>query len=318
MTFDARFWVIAFTSRRVSSSRGLFRELASAVEVKTRRTLFRVASVISGIILAGSAATAGSIQQPGLTTGLPEGYAPTESLIATPMLNFGGNTAGAMGMSSGTFIPGFINWSTPWELLGARVQIKSAPFVLVNANSPRTKTTSLYSPYAGFWLSWYLGDGFNLAIGEGGQFGVDSKIGNVMGRNFNAFQQNVAITYLRDNLNFTANTFYTTGNTSPSVSQPNTFNVDLTATVREGRLEYGLIGFGQWDLNRPRFGYEGLQSQVGAGALVGYLIGNQITIQAKLTHTVYQRHIGGNDTRGWLQLIVPLWSPPAPSPRNAF
>ena len=281
-----------------------------------RKWILSLAAATAGLGVVDFA-QAGSIQQPGMTTGLPEGFAPTEGLYGVTMLNFGGYNANGSWSNSTVGIPAFLTWSTPWEPLGARLEFKAAPFVFMDMNGQSMRAGSLYNPYVGAWLSWFVGNGFNFAIGEGVQIGVDTTVDNATGRNFNAFQQNVALSYVRNNLDLTANAFYTTGNTSVWASQPETFNVDLTATKKDGRLEYGLVGYGEWDLNRPNLRYGPEQSEFAVGGLVGYLLGNQISGQLKLTHAVYERNMGGNDTRLWGQLIIPLWTPPAPAPRNA-
>ena len=82
-------------------------------------------------------------------------------------------------------------------------------------------------------------------------------------------------------------------------------------------MEMGLIAFGQWDLNRPAIGYGEKQQEIAVGGLFSYLVGNQVSVQFKLTTDIYQRNLGGRETRAWVQFIVPLYTPPAPEPRNA-
>lgn len=259
------------------------------------------------------AAQAGSIQQPGLTTGMPEGYGLYEGLYSVTGLNVGQRDD----LRMITAIPMFMTWSTPWEIGGGRVLFKAAPLVGVSLSAPGLTADSIYNPYAGAWLSWYLGNGVNLAIGEGVQFGLGQTVPKLTGRNFNAFQQNVAVSYAKDNWNLTANSFYTTGKVEANKAlQPRTFNVDLTATKRFGRDEWGVIGYGQWDLNNPA-GYGGKQSEFALGFLYGHLIGNFMNLQFKVTRDVQEKNLGGKDTRIWVQLVIPLWTPPAPEPSKA-
>jgi hypothetical protein len=274
------------------------------------------AAAIGAFCWVGSAA-AGSIQPPGLTTGLPEGFAPTEGLFAATPMSFGGYNTPAGNVTSAMAIPTFLTWSTPWEPFGARLEVKTAPLVYADIRMPGAHAASLYSPYGGLWLSWYVGGGFNFAIGDGAWFGYDSPVDKLTGRNYVAFQQNVALSYVKNNLDLTANAFYAAGRTDPTASQPDTFNVDLTATKRDGRLEYGFVGAGEWDLNQPKVGYGKPQAEFDAGLLVGYILGNQIQGQLKLTHAVFEQNIGGHNTSVTGQLIIPIWSPPAPPPRNA-
>jgi hypothetical protein len=46
-------------------------------------------------------------------------------------------------------------------------------------------------------------------------------------------------------------------------------------------------------------------SQLAFGALVGYNFG-RTSAQVYMTHDVYQRNLGGNETRAWLRLVVPM------------
>lgn len=263
--------------------------------------------------LAAAPVLAGSIQQPGLTTGLAEGYGLTEGLYSVTAANLGFRNSDPKNTTSATVIPMFITWATPVEIADARLLVKAAPLVYVALDTPGLKKNALYSPYAGAWLSWYLGNGWNVAVGEGAQIGVANDLTRAVGRDFTAFQQNVALSYVRDNWNVTANTFYTTGRNRPEASQPRTFNVDLTAIKRDGRWESGFVGYGQWDVNSPSVGYGARQREIAVGWLCGYLIGNQMSLQAKLTTDLEHHGISGRDTRAWLQLIVPLWTPPAPA-----
>ena len=45
--------------------------------------------------------------------------------------------------------------------------------------------------------------------------------------------------------------------------------------------------------------------------------GNLVMMQAKVTTDVYQQNLGGYDTRLWIQVVLPVWTPRAPEPRNA-
>lgn len=284
-----------------------------------RTRAFACATTAAALVYPALGAIAGSIQQPGLTTGAPEGFGMTEGLYSMSVANIGAaSLSGSGSMNSAVLIPAMVTWSTPWDLAGGHLSFKAAPGVFVDMSSPGMRKTSHYSPYFGAWMSWYLGGGFNVSFGEGVQVGLGSPVDRALGRDFNAFQQNLAITYLRNNWHVTANSFYTTGRTNSSISQPQTFNLDFTVSKREGRVEYGLIGYGEWDLNRPSVGYGGKQSEVSVGALVGYLIGNQMSLQLKVSHAVHQQNIGGNDTRVWSALMIPLYTPSAPEPSNAL
>jgi hypothetical protein len=86
------------------------------------------------------------------------------------------------------------------------------------------------------------------------------------------------------------------------------------------RSQYGVISNGVWDLNIPSVGYLGggrKQSENAAGGLFGYLLGNLVQVQGRLTTDLYQKNYGGYDTRVTLMAVFPLWTPAAPRPRNA-
>lgn len=281
---------------------------------------FPTATAAFAILLVfGSSATAGSIQRPGLTTGMAEGFGRTEGLFGASLFDFGARSTDPF-TKQAVGIPIFAIWSTRWEIAGARISFKTAPLVGVGLDAPGLSKTNVYNPYASVWFSWFLGNGLNLSLGEGAQIGLRNDLTRAVGRDFTAFQQNLALSYLKNNWNVTGNAFYTTGRTRETGSQPKTFNLDVTATKRHGRKEYGAVAYGQWDLNSPSVGYLGggkKQSEIAVGGIFGYLVGNLVQAQAKFTTNVYQKNLGGYDTRLWLQVMLPLWTPRAPTPRNA-
>ena len=68
------------------------------------------------------------------------------------------------------------------------------------------------------------------------------------------------------------------------------------------------MAYGSTDLNSPIASYQ-KQSQFAVGGLFGYDFG-PLKVQFYATTDVYQRNYGGEDTRGWFRIIVPLWTPP--------
>ena len=285
--------------------------------VKSLNWALKIASASLLMVGFGSIAIAGSIQQPGLTTGLAEGYGLTEGFYSVTALNFGYRNTSPDATKGLTAIPTFITWSTPLEIADARVLLKAAPYVYVKMDAGKANFSGSYSPYYAVWLSWYLGDGLNLALGEGVQVGTNSSLSKATGRDYSAFQQNIALSYVKNNWNITGNSFFTAGKTTVLASQPKTANLDFTAIKRDGRMESGFIGYLQTDLNRPSTGYGSKQTEVAVGWMYGYLIGNQISVQVKLTTDIYQKNIGGRDTRLWFQIIVPIFTPAAPAPSRS-
>lgn len=283
-------------------------------------TGMHAAAVLATLLATTSPAAADSIQRAGLTTGMPEGFGRTPGFYVASMIDFGVRSTDPSITTQAVVIPMFVTWATPWDIGKTQVSIKAAPFVGVLADAPGLSSTRPYNPYASVWFSWFLGNGFNLSIGEGAQIGIPNELTKAIGRNFTAFQQNVALSYMKSNWNVTANAFYTTGRTRATGSQPRTFNIDLTAIRRVDRKEYGAIGYGVWDLNSPSVGYLPAgrkQSEVAVGFLWGYLLGNLVSVQGRFTTDLYQKNFGGRDTRFTIMTVFPLWTPPAPRPRNA-
>jgi Putative MetA-pathway of phenol degradation len=278
-----------------------------------------IAVPVLAIVLGASSAMAGSIQRPGLTTGMAEGFGRTEGLFGASLFDLGARSTDPF-TKQAVAIPIFAVWSTRWDIAGAHISFKAAPLVGVGLDAPGLSESNLYNPYASVWFSWFLGNGFNLSLGEGAHIGLKNDLTRAIGRDFTAFQQNLALSYVKDNWNVTGNAFYTSGRTRATGSQPRTFNLDLTATKRVGRKEYGGVAYGQWDLNSPSVGYLGggrKQSEIALGGIFGYLLGNLVQVQAKFTTNVHQKNLGGYDTRLWMQVMLPLWTPRAPAPRNA-
>lgn len=280
---------------------------------------FHAAAILAILLGSAPVATADSIERAGLTTGIPEGYGRTPGFYVASMFDFGLRSTDPSVTKQGVAIPVFFTWSTPWDVGNAHVSIKSAPFVGVLEHAPGLSSNRPYSPYASVWFSWFLGDGLNVSVGEGAQIGLSNELTKAIGRDFTAFQQNVAVTYLKNNVNITGNAFYTTGRTQSTGSQPHTFNIDFTAVKHVYRTDYGAVAYGVWDLNSPSVGYLGggqKQSEFAVGALWGYFIGNLMQVQGKLTTDVYQNNYGGRDTRITIMTVFPFWTPAAPKPRN--
>jgi hypothetical protein len=85
---------------------------------------------------------------------------------------------------------------------------------------------------------------------------------------------------------------------------PDFINVDLTATKRFGKWEFGAVAYGSTDLTSPIATYQ-KQNQFAVGGFFGCDFG-PLTLQAYATTEVVEHNYGGRDTRGWLRMIVPL------------
>ncbi|WP_346433450.1 transporter [Chenggangzhangella methanolivorans] len=123
------------------------------------------------------------------------------------------------------------------------------------------------------------------------------------------------MSYTGDGWNLTANLLWgITWDTSKFAGNKtaNGFNLDLTATKTFGKWEIGAVGFGSTEYDRPNNALGGKMKQFAVGPLVGYNFG-PVILQAYLTRDVYQRNMGGKDTRGWTRVIIPLWTPETPA-----
>jgi Putative MetA-pathway of phenol degradation len=266
-----------------------------------------------------SMAFAGSVTQPGETVGIPTGAPLPQGLYFTNTADWGcRNTSPASCL--GITIP-VVAWSTPWTLLGARVQFLALPPLIETGVQNTSYSSSFFNPALFGQLAWDLGNGFGFSYALGSYFDVDQPVAF----SSTSLNQRFALSYTANSWNLTANVIYGTQldpvTSRPQISScpapfgskgcnPDFINVDLTATKKLGKWELGAVAYGSTDLTSPIASYQ-RQSQFAAGGLVGYDFG-PITLQAYATTDVYERNYGGRDSRGWFRMIVPLWTPAAP------
>ena len=279
-----------------------------------------VAAVAFGSLALGATTTASyanSEIQPGITTGIPLGAPLPEGVFVIQMPNYGYRDA-SPGQNVGALVPAWVIWSTPWTLFGGHVMFDAAsPMANVNVHGVLNRG-GFANPIIDSQLKWDLGNGFFGGVQAGVYLPVETDL-SVLGisRNFASFQAVGALSYLKDGWNLTATGIFGTGRSGDYFSQagsyaPDWVNVDVTATKKFGKFEFGFVGFGSADLDSPVPGYA-KQSQIALGGLVGYDFG-PLNLQFKFTRDVMEQNYGGYDTRGWANIIVPLWvaAPPAP------
>jgi len=202
-------------------------------------------------------------------------------------------------------------WSTPWTILGANFQLLAAlPNAHVDVRGG-VDNYGLYNPFAAAALAWDLGNGFGVSYLSGFYFNAGDKNIRV---HATTWRQDFAASYTGNGWNLTANllwgiTFDTSNNYGGKTA--NGFNLDLTATKTFGKWELGLAAFGSTEYDTP--GGRPKQKQFALGPLVGYNFG-PVIMQAYLTRDVWQRNLGGKETRLWTRVIIPLWTPAAPAP----
>ena len=280
---------------------------------------------------AASSAFAGSVMQPGETVGLAVGAPLPEGLYFIDTLDWGVRTTNPKS-ALGVNIP-VLAWSTPWTFLGGRVEILAAwpeleagtfggpHFVDGFEVNNGSFNATMYNPIVLGMIAWDLGNGFGFSYGIGNYFDV----GYPLAWSTNSLRQDFALSYTANDWNLSATVGFGIdfsqfsngrGQVSPCTNpvtdqfggcNPDWLNLDLTATHKFGKWELGPVAFGSWDLSSPIVGYQ-RQEQFAVGGLVGYNFG-PIDVQAYVTSTVWERNYGGNDTRGWFRVVVPLWSP---------
>jgi hypothetical protein len=277
------------------------------------------AAVLS--LCTAASAFAGSVTQPGETVGLAVGAPLPQGLY---FVNTGdwGRRSDPADVSVGVDIP-VLAWSTPWTILGGRVQfLLAAPVVEVGVHHANY-LRGVYNPLIAGQLAWDLGNNWGFSYLLGAYLDVNSEVA----WSSTSLNQRFALSYTGNQLNLTANVIWGThfdhvtdrpqlsGCPAPAVfsgCNPDFLNVDLTASRKFGEWEFGVVAFGSTDLNDPIAGYA-KQSQVAVGGLIGKAFGPAI-LQAYLTTDVYEKNYGGHDTRLWGRVILPLWTAPTAPP----
>ena len=254
-----------------------------------------------------SVAHAGSVTQPGETVGIAAGAPLPPGVYFVNTFDYGHRDG--VDTFSAVDIP-VVAWSTPWTLLGARLQFLLATPV-IEVGVPHTNfDVGVYNPLIAGQLAWDLGNGWGVSYALGAYIGVDTAVSF----DSTSLNQRFAASYTANGWNLTANLIY--GIQFDAVTNtlnPDFLNLDLTATKKFGKWEIGPVAFGSTDLTRPIPGYQ-KQSQFAVGGLVGYDFG-PVIMQAYVTTDVAEENYGGHDTRGWFRLIIPVWTPPAPVSR---
>lgn len=270
------------------------------------------------ICMGTSSALAASVTQPGELVGLPSGTPLPPGLYFANTADWGcrnSSPASCLGIT----IP-VVTWSTPWTFLGGRVQFFSVTPVIETGVQNASYNASVYNPALFGQLAWDLGNGFGFSYALGAYFDINQPVA----WSSTSLNQRFALSYTANDWNLTANVVYgiqfDSVTNRPQISpcpaplsfsgcNPDFINVDLTATKKFGKWEFGGVAYGSTDLTRPIASYQ-KQSQFAVGGLMGYDFG-PIKLQAYATTEVFEQNYGGRDTRGWLRMIVPIWTPEA-------
>jgi hypothetical protein len=288
-----------------------------------RKTLTAVA-LCAAALCGANQAQAGSELLPGITAGVALGAPLPEGVFVLQLPSYG-YTASKPGVNVGAIVPAWVIWSTPWDILGGHLMFDFAsPMPNVAVHGARS-WGGFANPIIDAQLKWNLGGGWFGGVHAGVYLPVKDDLTPLgLARNFASFQTIGAVSYLADGYNLSATFIYGMGKTatyngpvaSPATAIPgswgtNWINLDLTATKKFGKIEAGMVGYGSWDLDKPVVGYA-QQTQFALGGLVGYDFG-PVNVALKLTRTVAQANYRGYETRGWANIVIPLWvaQPPA-------
>jgi len=277
------------------------------------------ASTIAMSMFVAGSAMAGSVSEQGESVGGAPGAPLPPGLYFIEEDNWGSRSTPAGKSSLGVNINALV-WSTPWTIAGARLQLTG---VLPNAeiNSPAPNGAGTFNPFLAATLAWNLGNGYNVSYTLAGYIPMSTSV--FLGDDpAGALENRLGISYLKDGWNFSGNFIFGLSNPggggglvglAQSNNYPNYFNADLTATKAIGKWTVGAIGYYSTDLADEVVATGmGKQSQFALGAIVGYDWGPLVT-QVYVSHDVYQQNYGGQDTRVWGRVIVPLGDPFAAS-----
>jgi hypothetical protein len=294
----------------------------------------RLASLAAVCVLStcGSVSTtfAGSVTQPGETVGIATGIPLPQGVYFVDTFDWGIRTT-IPSTGVGVNIP-VVAWSTPWTILGGRVQFLVATpeleagvsgVPIAPATSP-LYSYSWYNPWTFGQIAWDLGNGFGFSYGIGAYWAVDQ----ALAWDSTSLNQRFGFAYVKNNWAVAANVIYgiefNQFNFAPSslgsgycpvagfACNADFVNLDVSVTHKFGKWEVGPVAYASWDVSTPVAGY-GRQSQLAVGALVGYDFG-PVALQVYATRTVVEDNYNYYDSRFWARLIIPVWTPPAESP----
>ncbi|MCJ2127832.1 transporter [Methylobacterium sp. E-045] len=253
--------------------------------------------------VASGPAQAGSAAQPGQTVGLPVGAQLPVGLYFVNTSSFGVRDTRPLDSESNINLPTFL-WATPWNLLGARLNLAAIQPVVASSPRGTPYQSGIGQPLLAAQLAWNLGNDVGVSYLFGGYLPIET---DFLTQNA-SLSHRFAATYSGNGFNLTANLLYgifVDPVTAQGVVYPDYLNLDLTATKKFGKWEVGPVAFASTDLPTRFPGYR-RQGQIAVGGLVGYNFGS-VNVQAYVTRDVAERNYGGRETRGWLRLIVPIY-----------
>jgi hypothetical protein len=297
--------------------------------MKLKSSLLGAVAVLS---LTTGAALAGYVTPPGERSGIDLASPLPEGIYFVNLAGSLGSDRRFTGAVDQTAQLNFdvpvIVWSTPWTLLGGRVElIAAAPIAEVGLHRAGVYIGGFYNPYFAAELAWNLGNGFSIGLLSGGYVPMNSgELGGAGATNHGALDEQISIAYhsngwnatanLHDNIVFNQDTMCLSAALGGCAKNSSAFIYDLGLTKTLGKWEIGAVAFGSFTTSVTNSvangGRVGSQSQFAMGGLVGYNFGpviTQVYLTSDLTTSGYQ---GGRETRLWTRVVIPLWNPEAP------
>jgi hypothetical protein len=280
---------------------------------------------------------------PGITSGIPTGANPPAGFYFLNLANGGrdalsggGSSAGLSGFKSesATELPVLL-WSTPWTVLGASwAMLVAAPVTkasVFDGAATFAHASGFHNPgLAPMTLSWNLGNGLFAKLGATFWFPIgtvslgpaNNGHGNI-GAPYWTIEPHLAVSYLANDLNLTANLIYgvSTKNTYSHVTNGQSLTIDFTATKKFQGFEIGPVGYLSSQVTSDS-GCEAFYgtgvcargTKAGIGGLIGYNFG-AVSTSFAVTNSVYVRN-SYDGWRMWSTLSYRLWAPQeAPSAR---
>jgi hypothetical protein len=275
------------------------------------------AAISVGVACSSSTAFAGGMQ-PGESIGQAYAVPLPEGVYFWSTLSYGTRPVGNVDVNSLVNVP-VIALSTPWTIAGARLELATTWPQIAVATHNRTggpepaSLGPIYNPFVGGVLAWDLGHGFDLSLLSAVYIPWDSGVTGVAA-NYWVAREGLNLAYSRDGWKAAVNFNYQFQGNNLSTYLPGANDnivYDMTLTKTLGKWEIGAVGFGSNEVNQRATSIQ--TSQLALGGLVGYDFG-PVSAQLFLTHDVYQKNLGGYETRGWFRFVVPVWTPPAQSP----
>jgi hypothetical protein len=270
------------------------------------------------LCVAALPASAAPWTQPGASMGVPAGFVPPPGLYFVGAANYG---IAATDVAAGVAVQALI-WSPGWTFLGAQYAADVGLIEVEVGIHHVTYLRGVFNPFVRpVTLSWNLGNGFAVSVGEGIYTPFDKTDISNPGA---AFEQHFSVSYIANDWIASINAAYTltTGGSSiASTKTPDTLDIDYTLAHTFGKWELGVVGYSAWDTQGGFVGSGfnnsavGKGVDVGVGALLGYNFG-PVDLTLKATHEIVSHgnsQYGKDDTIVWVTLVIPIWNPTPPA-----